>query len=111
MDETRKAASVGQLKELHDAVMSRIEKLETAGKEPAKEDNSALLNAVSQQLVLLQQTVSELAKRQEQQVDLKPVMEQFAALAKLIARPLTRTGEATLPDGGRIQLQVVETRQ
>lgn len=132
MDETRKAASVGQLKELHDAVMPRLDALESEGK--AEGDTSALTQALAARLVVLESSLDETKTMCAQMMekldapdvppDFTPIMtaiaaqgQQITALAKQVTqlmemsmRPVNRTGEATLPDGGKIRLQVSETR-
>lgn len=129
MDESRKAASVSQLKELHDAVVPRLEKLEA--EEQAESDSDAKIDALASQVLMLQQKLQAsdvrcaaietlcqqmTAKLNEPAAppDFTPIvtlitkcMQDMAAMA---ARPVTRTGEAVLPDGGRVRLQVSETR-
>ena len=140
MDEGKKAASVAQLKELHDAVIPRLNALEAEDK--AESDSQSKLDAFSSQLLMLQQKQQAtdaqctannakceqmMAKMDEPDVppDFTPIIalitkqgEQLMALltqcmtqmAQMNARPVTKTGEAVLPDGGRIRLQVSETR-
>lgn len=140
MDEARKAASVGQLKELHDAVMPRLDALEAEDK--AESDSAAKIDALASQVLMLQQKLQAsdarlaviestgqqmMAKMDEPDapVDLTPIItlittmseQQMALITKcmqdmaaMAAKPVTRTGEAVLPDGGRVRLQVSETR-
>lgn len=130
MDETRKAVSVGQLQELHAGYDQRLKTVEAGAK--SQGDTSATMAALAAQMVVLQQTVAEckqmcaqmMAQEPAPPPDFSPILaaiqvqgDQIAALAAAIAgltqivlRPLTRTGEARLPDGGLIQLQVSETR-
>lgn len=121
MDETKKAASVGQLKELHDAVVPRIEALEAKEQGEADPMQQALVQTLAGRLLMLEQKCDQMmAKLDEPAVDLAPVVaamtamrEQVALLAKMVdglMRPVTRTGEAVLPDGKRVTLQVSETR-
>lgn len=134
MDEAKKAASVAQLKELHDLVVPRLDALES---EDSKESSdSALVTALSGQLVMLQQTVQTLQSQMTDIIgpmkdsmqecmkmcadmaarppaDLTPVITAVSALSQQfaqLAKPVTKTGSATLPDGGKITLQVSETR-
>jgi len=120
MDETRKAASVGQLQELNKTVAASIEKAST--------ESAAAVGAVASRLIALENKIDACAQMCQQMmaeepdpVDLSPVIAVIQAqgeaqmavlkqLLEMIARPLTRTGEARLPDGGLIQLQVSETR-
>lgn len=140
MDEGRKAASVSQLKELHDAVVPRLDALEA--EDEAESDSAAKVDAVASQVLMLQQKLDASEKRYasieamcqqmtaklnepEPPVDLTPVIalitqmgeQQMAIMTKcmqdmaaMAAKPVTRMGEAVLPDGGRIRLQVSETR-
>lgn len=127
MDETKKAVSIGQLQELHAGYDARLKTVEAGAK--SKDDASATLAALSAQLVVLQQDNAQIRAQLTEvrqtcdactqmmaQLLAKPekddtgVLAAIAALAEQIARPLKRTGEAVLPDGGRIRLQVSETR-
>lgn len=140
MDEGKKAASVSQLKELHDAVVPRLDALEAEDK--AEGDSVAKVGALSSQVLMLQQKLDASDKRctsiesmcqqlvakmdePDQPADLTPVItlitqmgeQQMAMIMKcmqdmaaMAAKPVTRTGEAVLPDGARIKLQVSETR-
>lgn len=134
MDETKKAASVGQLKELHDLVVPRLEALES---EDSKESSdSGLTQALGGQLVMLQQSVQNLQtqmadiigpmKDSMQQcmkmcadmaakpaTDMTPVISAITALGvqfAQMAKPVTKTGEALLPNGEKITLLVSERR-
>lgn len=124
MDETRKAASVAQLQELNKTVAASLEKSST--------ESAVAVGAVASRLITFENELTKLNAKSDQPQDLTPVIaaitelgatmrelvvaqgqQQMAMLQKLtelLIRPLTRTGEATLPDGGRIQLQVSETR-
>jgi hypothetical protein len=140
MDEGKKAASVAQLKELHDAVVPRLDALEAEDK--AENESAATVAVLASQVLMLQQKLASadarcssiealceqmMAKLDEPDtpVDLAPVItlitqmgaQQMALITKCLqdmaamsAKPLTRTGEAVLPGGGRITLQVTETR-
>ncbi len=124
MDETRKAASVGQLKELHDAVMPRIEALEAeGGANEADPMQEALVQTLAARLLMLEQKCDQMVAKLDEPdvpVDLSPLLsaisvmgEQITLLTKLVEgllRPVTRTGEAVMPDGKRVTLQVSETR-
>lgn len=127
MDETKKAASVGQLKELHDLVVPRLDALES---EDSKESSdSSLTQALSGQLVVLQQAVQDLQKTVNEgavqmrecvqmcmQMAAKPAPDMnavIAAIAKLgeqFAQPVTKTGEALLPSGEKVTIQMSERR-
>lgn len=121
MDEGKKAASVAQLKELHDAVVPRLDALEAEDK--GESEDSAKVDALSSQLMMLQQKMDKCDAMCEQMmaklnepvtpVDLTPILtlitKAMTDMAAMNARPVTRTGEAILPDGGRIRLQVSDT--
>lgn len=140
MDEGKKAASVSQLKELHDAVVPRLDALEAEDK--AESTSQAKIDVLASQVLSLQQKLDAADKRStsieslcrqmmakmdepDSPADLTPVIslitqmgeQQMAMMTKcmqdmaaMAAKPVTRTGEAVLPDGGRIRLQVSETR-
>lgn len=127
VDETKKAVSVGQLQELHAGYDKRLTSVEAGAKSSG--DASATIGALSAQLLVLQQDNAQIRAQLNEvrqnceacmammtQMMAKPekddtaVLAALAALAEQISRPLTRTGQALLPDGGRIQLQVSETR-
>lgn len=131
MDESRKAASVAQLKELHDAVMPRLDALEAEDKTESDPMQGALVQALATRLLTLEQKLEQYDAKCDQMmakmdapdapVDLTPLialitkmgeqqMEAIKGLAALAARPVTRTGEAVLPDGGKVTLKVSEAR-
>ena len=127
MDEGKKAASVSQLKELHDAVMPRIEALESRETDEGDPMQDALVQTIAGRLVMVEAKLDQLAEKMAQPAapDFAPVLAALAKLgeqqlamltkcmqdmAEMSSKPVTKTGEALLPDGGRIRLQISETR-
>lgn len=120
MDEAKKAASVAQLKELHDLVVPRLDALES---EDSKESSDPAVDVLSRRLLMLETKLDACIEKMSEPVappappDLSPVLNAITQLNTMmvkfmegLSRPVTKTGEAILPDGGKIKLQVSETR-
>lgn len=132
MDETRKAASVAQLQELSKTFNAKLEQQSGAAAGVELAALRSLVESMAAKLISLETSVQQWMQRCEQMdakmsepptpQDLSPVVklieqqgaatkEMLTAVISLLARPMNRTGEATLPNGERITLQVSESRQ
>lgn len=134
-DETRKAASVAQLQELSKSLTARMDQqsgaaagVELAALRSLVEQMAAKLLSLEsgvQQCMTMCETMGTKIDEPDAPPDFSPVIavvkqmldqhatamkELLTAMVSAVTRPVSKTGEATLPNGQRITLQVSEAR-
>jgi hypothetical protein len=123
-DETRKAASVGQLQELAKQLGAKIDQQSGAAAGVELAALRSLVESMAAKIIALEARLAEAEARANEPPaapDFSPIASvierALAEQAKLLqeaisaaSRPVSKTGEATLPDGKKITLQVSESR-